>query len=32
MPLGNMLQAQILVEVGGGSGTIDFPTANVTMN
>jgi hypothetical protein len=32
MPLGNMLQAQILVEVGAGSGTIDFPTANVTMN
>jgi endo-1,4-beta-xylanase len=31
MTLGNMLQAQISVEVGGGSGTIDFPTANMTM-
>jgi hypothetical protein len=30
MPLGNMLEAKILVEVGGGSGSIDFPVANVT--
>ena len=30
MPLGKMDQAQILVEVGGGSGSIDFSTANVT--
>jgi hypothetical protein len=31
MTLGNMLQAQISVEVGGGQGTIDFTTANMTM-
>ena len=30
LTLGKMDQAQILVEVGGGSGSIDFPTANVT--
>jgi hypothetical protein len=30
MTLGKMDQAQILVEVGGGSGSIDFPIANVT--
>jgi hypothetical protein len=31
MTLGSMLQAQITVEVGGGQGSIDFPTANMTM-
>jgi hypothetical protein len=30
MTLGNMLEAKILVEVGGGTGTIEFPVANVT--
>jgi len=30
MVLGNMDQAQIFIEVGGGSGAIDFSTANVT--
>jgi endo-1,4-beta-xylanase len=30
MTLGKMDQAQILVEVGGGSGSVDFTTANVT--
>jgi hypothetical protein len=30
MTLGNMLEAKILVEVGGGTGSIDFPVANVT--
>ncbi len=30
MPLGKMDQAQILVEVGGGVGSIDFTTASVT--
>lgn len=30
LTLGKMDQAQILVEVGGGSGSIDFPVANVT--
>lgn len=30
MPLGKMDQAQILVEVGGGQGSIEFPVANVT--
>ena len=30
MPLGMMDQAQILVEVGGGSGRIDFSTASMT--
>ena len=31
MTLENMVQAQISVEVGGGQGTIDFSTANMTM-
>jgi hypothetical protein len=31
MTLGNMLQAQITVEVGGGHGSINFATANMTM-
>jgi len=30
MTLGKMDQAQILVEVGGGNGSVDFSTANVT--
>jgi Glycosyl hydrolases family 11 len=30
MPLGNLLEAKILVEVGGGTGRVDFPVANVT--
>jgi endo-1,4-beta-xylanase len=30
MQLGKMDQAQLLVEVGGGQGSIDFPVANVT--
>ena len=30
MTLGKMDQAQILVEVGGGSGSVNFTTANVT--
>ncbi len=30
MQLGSMLEAKILVEVGGGSGSIEFPVANVT--
>jgi endo-1,4-beta-xylanase len=30
MTLGSMLEAKIIVEVGGGSGTINFPVANVT--
>jgi endo-1,4-beta-xylanase len=30
MPLGKMDQAQILVEVGGGLGKVDFPVASVT--
>ncbi|MDP8998664.1 MAG: glycoside hydrolase family 11 protein, partial [Myxococcota bacterium] len=29
LTLGNMEEAKILVEVGGGSGTIDFTTATV---
>ena len=28
--LGNMLEVKILLEVGGGTGTVDFPIANVT--
>ena len=32
MPLGNLLEAKILVEVGGGSGSVDFPVANVTIS
>ena len=31
MPLGNMLEAKILVEVGGGNGTVEFPVANVML-
>jgi endo-1,4-beta-xylanase len=31
MPLGNLLEAKILVEVGGGSGSVQFPVANVTL-
>jgi hypothetical protein len=30
MTLGNMLEAKVLVEVGGGSGSINFTTADVT--
>jgi hypothetical protein len=30
MTLGNVQQAQLLVETGGGSGSIDFPCASVT--
>jgi hypothetical protein len=30
MMLGNVLEASILVEVGGGTGSIQFPVANVT--
>jgi hypothetical protein len=30
MPLGNLLEAKILIEVGGGTGSADFPVANVT--
>jgi hypothetical protein len=30
MTLGSMLEAKILIEVGGGSGSVDFTTANVT--
>ena len=30
LPLGKMDQAQILVEVGGGQGSIDFTTASMT--
>jgi hypothetical protein len=32
MTLGNLLEAKILVEVGGGNGSINFPIANVTAN
>lgn len=31
MTLGKMDQAQVLVEVGGGTGSVDFTTANVTV-
>jgi len=31
MSLGNLLEAKILVEVGGGSGSVEFPVANVTL-
>jgi hypothetical protein len=31
MPLGNLLEAKILVEVGGGNGSVEFPVANVTL-
>jgi hypothetical protein len=30
MNLGKMSEAKILVEVGGGSGSIDFSTASMT--
>lgn len=30
MTLGNVQQAQLLIEVGGGNGNIDFTTATVT--
>ena len=30
MKLGNLIEAKILVEVGGGSGSIDFPIARIT--
>jgi hypothetical protein len=29
MSLGNLLEAKILVEVGGGVGKVDLPIANV---
>lgn len=29
MKLGSMIEAKILVETGGGSGTVDFPVANM---
>ena len=29
MPLGDLLEAKIIVEVGGGVGSVDFPIANV---
>jgi endo-1,4-beta-xylanase len=32
LTLGNMEEARLLVEVGGGSGTIDFTTATVTVH
>jgi endo-1,4-beta-xylanase len=32
LTLGNMEEAKILVEVGGGAGSIDFTTATVTAN
>lgn len=32
MQLGNLLEAKILVEVGGGVGKVDFPVANVVEN
>jgi hypothetical protein len=31
MKLGNLIVLQILAEVGGGTGSIDFPIANVTI-
>jgi hypothetical protein len=30
MTLGAVLEASVLIEAGGGTGTISFPTANVT--
>jgi len=30
MPLGNLLEAKILIETGGGVGSADFPVAEVT--
>jgi hypothetical protein len=32
MKLGNLAQVQILVEAGGGTGSIDFPIANMTID
>jgi endo-1,4-beta-xylanase len=32
MNMGSLLEAKILVEVGGGTGSIEFPVANVTAN
>ena len=32
MQLGNMEEARVLVEAGGGTGTIDFTTATVVVN
>ncbi len=29
MELGDLLEAKILAEVGGGTGRVDFPVANV---
>lgn len=29
LEMGNLLEAKILVEVGGGSGRVDLPVANV---
>jgi Glycosyl hydrolases family 11 len=31
MPLGDLLEAKILAEVGGGTGRVDFPIANVVL-
>jgi hypothetical protein len=31
MPLGSLLEAKILLEVGGGSGSVEFPIANVML-
>lgn len=31
MPLGNLLEAKILVEVGGGNGSVQFPVANLLL-
>ena len=31
MSLGNLLEAKILIEAGGGAGSIDFPIANVVL-
>jgi len=32
MPLGNLLEAKILVEVGGGQGSVQFPVANLKLS
>jgi hypothetical protein len=32
MTLGNMDQAQIFIEAGGGTGSIEFPIANMTVS
>lgn len=32
LQLGNMEEARILVEAGGGSGSIDFTSATLTQN